>query len=191
MHERHREQDRSRKGTEEAFVAKLTHHATVLDCETVGAGHCAIMDFCMGKSTRSLPHQCIATWLTGVGEFERSAHGSRISRMLEFSIHQSSGCNDFTKSIRTRLHDRGIKGDHAESSRRNEGESGRWRRVPQQTVRPGIRGWACNNCDWRFPIHPNLAFTDAREVMILFDEHRCGDLAKLDGRMEFVGSGDE
>ena len=48
-----------------------------------------------------------------------------------------------------------------------------------------FRGWACNNCDWRFPIHPNLAFTDARadEVMILFDEHRCGDLAKLDGRV--------
>ena len=48
-----------------------------------------------------------------------------------------------------------------------------------------FRGWACNNCDWRFPIDPNLVFTDARadELMILFDEHRCGDLAKLDGRV--------
>jgi len=46
-------QDRSREGTEEAFVAKLAHHATVYDCKTVGAGHCAIMDFCMGKSTPS------------------------------------------------------------------------------------------------------------------------------------------
>ena len=38
-------QDRSRKGTKEAFAAKLAHHATVFDCETVRAGHCAIIDF--------------------------------------------------------------------------------------------------------------------------------------------------
>ena len=38
-------QERSRKGTKEAFAAKLVHHATVFDCETVGAWHCAIMDF--------------------------------------------------------------------------------------------------------------------------------------------------
>ena len=54
-----------------------------------------------------------------------------------------------------------------------------------------FRGWACNNCDWRFPMDdPNLVFTDARadEVMILFDEHRCGDLAKLDGRVHAPSS---
>ena len=47
-----------------------------------------------------------------------------------------------------------------------------------------FRGWACSKCDWRFPVS-NLAFTDAHpeEVVTLFDEHRCGDRARLDGRV--------
>jgi hypothetical protein len=46
-------------------------------------------------------------------------------------------------------------------------------------------GWTCNKCDWRFPVDPNLVFTDARaeEVVALFDEHRCGDRARFDGRV--------
>ena len=42
-------------------------------------------------------------------------------------------------------------------------------------------GWKCNKCDWRFPVDPNLVFTDARaeEVVTAFDEHRCGDRARL------------
>ena len=47
-----------------------------------------------------------------------------------------------------------------------------------------FRGWACNKCEWRFPVS-NLALTDAHaeEVVTLFDEHRCGDRARLDGRV--------
>jgi hypothetical protein len=43
-----------------------------------------------------------------------------------------------------------------------------------------FRGWACNKCDWRFPVS-NLAFTDAHaeEVVAAFGEHRCGDRARL------------
>jgi len=45
-------------------------------------------------------------------------------------------------------------------------------------------GWVCNKCDWRFPVDPNLVFTDARaeEVVTAFDEHRCGDRARLPPR---------
>jgi hypothetical protein len=44
-----------------------------------------------------------------------------------------------------------------------------------------FRGWACNKCDWRFSVNPNLAFTDAgaERVVTLFDEHHCGEAAKL------------
>jgi len=46
-------------------------------------------------------------------------------------------------------------------------------------------GWACNKCDWRFPVNPSLVFTDAgaEEVVTAFDEHRCGDRATFDGRV--------
>jgi hypothetical protein len=40
------------KGAEKALVAELTHQATLCDGKTVGVGHCAIMGFSMGKSTR-------------------------------------------------------------------------------------------------------------------------------------------
>ena len=48
-----------------------------------------------------------------------------------------------------------------------------------------FRGWACSKCDWRFPVSPTLVFTDARaeRVVTLFDEHRCGDRARFDGRV--------
>ena len=47
-----------------------------------------------------------------------------------------------------------------------------------------FRGWACNKCDWRFPVSRNLVSTDrAEDVVTLFDEHHCSDRAKFD---EFV-----
>ena len=52
-------------------------------------------------------------------------------------------------------------------------------------------GWVCNQCDWRFPVDPNLVFTDARaeEVVTGFDEHRCGDRARFDGRVRTTSIG--
>ena len=47
-----------------------------------------------------------------------------------------------------------------------------------------FRGWACSNCDWRFPVNRNLVFPDrAEEVVTLFNEHRCGDRARLERRV--------
>ena len=47
-----------------------------------------------------------------------------------------------------------------------------------------FRGWACNNCEWRFAVDPNQVFTDARaeEVVTLFDGHRCGKRARAGAR---------